>query len=931
MNLATYEFLPWLREGLGNTITEIDTLGLPQVGPVGGRAVLTLQVNINTQPAGTKDFMIVGPADVIGISKDLVIRTEPVNWSTTFASNLLAHIEFYEEDFPWRYSPAKADGNKLRPWISLIVLKEDEFRRNETVVPLPQIELLADPSVLPDFHETWLWAHVQKIESSTLPSDNTVADHIISRLICPRKLEANTRYYAFVVPTFESGRLAGLGKSEKEIIDSKVNSQDPAWGLTPPQTIFPVYYEWFFRTADEMDFEYLASLLEARATDPLVGKKPIDCSKPGFGIPEYGKEFTLYLEGALRAPPSLGMVNISMESAANLADFETRIKQLLDLMNRGTGDPVVTPPFYGQKHIFEKTLSLTEETWIHQLNRNPAYRAVSGLGAKVFRKYQDLYLQKAWEQIESIAEANKIIDAANATLSVCQLLYEKNIIKLPAEEMIAFAGPVHVKVKVKNAKGKESTLFQAFRMSCFNGSVYSEAFRRLISRRGSFRRKLEQNGSRLELETLKKVLIEKTRKPFKLEEPGNYSILVIYRPEFKFTFNLHPFDDRPLAMSGPDFEKVIHDFAAVLQNPPAKEPCEQDVRHELVENINPSLTITRLLSRVLDMPEPGWFNDPLKIKAALAYPDFEDPMYEKLKEVSIDWLAPNLHLIPNNSITLLESNRKFIEAFMVGVNVAMNREMLWREFPTDERGSCFRQFWDVKGIKDINDTASDPAAIVEQYKDISPIHTWKNWNHKTDKENIELDEFGMHNKRCQLPEDEQLVLVIRGDLLKCFPNTTIYAAQASEETAGKKLIITPGAVVKFPQFKAEAGPDLKFIGFDMTIAEAKGTAPGHGWFFVLQETPGETRFGLDIKGPAGSGNLFTWDDASWDLVNGKIITLTDSITQAKVTAFESNLSSTEKNADGSLIIKWGRTSADMAGILYQKPVMIAIHANEMLT
>ena len=90
---------------------------------MGGRAVLTLQVNINTQPAGTKDFMIVGPADVIGISKDLVIRTEPVNWSTTFASNLLAHIEFYEEDFPWRYSPAKADGKKLRPWISLILLE----------------------------------------------------------------------------------------------------------------------------------------------------------------------------------------------------------------------------------------------------------------------------------------------------------------------------------------------------------------------------------------------------------------------------------------------------------------------------------------------------------------------------------------------------------------------------------------------------------------------------------------------------------------------------------------------------------------------------------------------------------------------------------------------------------------------------------------
>ncbi|MCE8428173.1 MAG: hypothetical protein J5U19_07300 [Candidatus Methanoperedens sp.] len=1102
MSLAKYQFLPWLREGLGNTITDIDTLA--QGGTIGGRAKLSLQMNINNQPAGTylfnwdeipgkdserlkdflkqrfdidwvitkieiiekdktikvsfknnflflklnnekteltieiddgrnckliaktendklniyagtKEFMIVGPADVNGFSKDLVIRTEPVDWSTTFSSNLLAHIEFYEEDFPWRYSPARADGDKLRPWISLIVLKEDEFKRNEIVVPLTQIELKVEPLlVLPNYDETWLWAHVQKIESSTLPSDKTVADHIISRLICPRKLEANTRYYAFVIPTFESGRLAGLGKSEDII--KKVKSQDPAWGLTPPQTIFPVHYEWFFRTADEMDFEYLASLLEAKTIDPLVGKKPIECSKPGFGIPDYEDEFTLYMEGALRAPQSMRSVSISKESTANLEDFETRIKQLLDLTNQGTGDPVVTPPFYGQKHIFEKTLSLDKKTWIHQLNCNPAYRAVSGLGTKVFRKYQDLYLHKAWEQLESIVEANKIIDSANTSLAICQLLYEKNIFKLPFEEMIAFAGPVHVKSKVMNANDTISTLFQAFKMSCFNGSVYSGAFRRLTSRRGSFRRKLEQNGSRLDLNTLKKFLIERTSSPFTLLS-DNYKILVINRPT-DFTPS---FDDRRPLDESQDFDHAFKSFAAMLKNPPAKELCEQDIRHSLLENINPSLTITRLLSKTLNMPEANWFNDPLNIKAALAYPDFEDPMVEKLKELSLEWLAPNLHLIPNNSVTIMEPNRKFIEAFMVGVNVAMNQEMRWREYPTDERGSCFRQFWDVKGIKNVYDPAANLAKIVEQFKDISPIHTWKNWNHEIDKEY--LDEFGKHNTRSKLQEDQQLVLVIRGDLLKCFPNTTIYAAEAYEETEvdrTKKLSIRPGSKPKFPAFKVEAGADLKFIGFDLTVAEAKGDATNPGWFFVLQETPGEARFGLDISGPVlptspeqklylfswdkipgndnerlieflmqnfsiewviaaiisktddgktimvnsetnflslklnddktnvtleiddgrtvkfivktenGELNIyqkFTWDNASWDLVSGKKI----SKTETKVTTFEQYLDSTEKNADGSLKRKWGRTSADMAYILYQQPVMIAIHAREMLS
>ena len=120
MSLAKYQFLPWLREGLGNAIpdTQTDTLG--QGGTVGGRAKISMQVKINSQPAGTKEFMIAGPADVIGINKDLVIRTEPVDWSTTFAPNLLAHIEFYEEDLPWRYSPACPAGDKLRPWMSLV-------------------------------------------------------------------------------------------------------------------------------------------------------------------------------------------------------------------------------------------------------------------------------------------------------------------------------------------------------------------------------------------------------------------------------------------------------------------------------------------------------------------------------------------------------------------------------------------------------------------------------------------------------------------------------------------------------------------------------------------------------------------------------------------------------------------------------------------
>jgi len=426
------------------------------------------------------------------------------------------------------------------------------------------------------------------------------------------------------------------------------------------------------------------------------------------------------------------------------------------------------------------------------------------------------------------------------------------------------------------------------------------------------------NGSLLDLEVLKKLIAVKRKKPHVLEDSRKYSLYVIERSEFKYLFR-NNFDDNILSVNETAFAQAFNSFAGIISKPAGKDLCDYDIPHNLAGMINPAFTITSLLQKTLNMSDNNWFSDPLNIRPVLAYPDFEDPMYEKLKELSVEWLAPNLQLIPNNTITLLEPNRKFIESFMTGLNVAMNREMRWREYPTDERASCFRQFWDTRGVKNTN-SGTAPGLISEQYKDISPIHTWKNWS--GDPAKAALDEFGSHQTRMKLTEEEQLVLVIKGDLLKCFPNTTIYAAEALVETYSengqqlKRMRIDPNGVIEFPAFKAEAA-DLKFIGFNLTVAEARGDDNHPGWFFILQETPGETRFGLDSQVPAASAS--SWDDASWSFVNGNYISGDD------------NFSPITNNMTTEEAARWKRSSADMASILYQKPVMIAIHANEMLT
>ncbi len=119
-----------------------------------------------------------------------------------------------------------------------------------------------------------------------------------------------------------------------------------------------------------------------------------------------------------------------------------------------------------------------------------------------------------------------------------------------------------------------------------------------------------------------------------------------------------------------------------------------------------------LVAREVVFPfSPEWLLDPEHLVPAMAYPDFDDPMYEKLRDLSAELFLPNIGLIPPDTITLLKTNPPFIESYMVGLNHEFGRELLWREYPTDERGSYFRQFWGVRGlVVPPADPTADPRA-----------------------------------------------------------------------------------------------------------------------------------------------------------------------------------------------------------------------------
>jgi hypothetical protein len=292
----------------------------------------------------------------------------------------------------------------------------------------------------------------------------------------------------------------------------------------------------------------------------------------------------------------------------------------------------------------------------------------------------------------------------------------------------------------------------------------------------------------------------------------------------------------------------------------------------------------------------------------MAYPEIPDPMFEYLQKISQDFIIPNIREIPENTITLLENNQVFIEAFMAGLNHEMSKELLWREFPTDQRGSYFRNFWDDKDSLSATDEN-------DNNHDILPMNEW-------------ADQLGEHNQRIinEIGEEEAkknfVVLVIRGELLRKYPNTVIFAQKAVTPSGQIRQLSDPGGAgnIRTPIFQGELEPDIALFGFNFTKEEAIGNAQHPaGWFFVLQERPGQINFGMDDSDVIPQTPATEWYDLEW----GHLAPAGGSLNNVH----HIRCSTIRASADTP---PWGTNSAEMAFILYQDPIIFARHAEEML-
>lgn len=913
---ASSIFLPWVRQGAAGAIQNAETLSPTQAG----RVSVPVKLRINNARDVSVTVGLLGPGEVTGLDRQQIIRAEPKAGNTTFESNFLAAIEFDRPDLPWLFTPAKADANgRLRPWLCLVVAKRQPgvSLRSDRTVPLPILEIGAPAKPgdeLPDLAESWAWAHAQISAADAATFDEltrilaTRPELSVSRLLCPRLLQPDTDYLACVVPAFEVGRKAGLNEAVQP-----TDTLAPAWLPTAAKVTLPVFYHWEFRTGQAGDFESLARLLEAREVPPQVGKRPMDVSTPGFKLPATPPPTKiLELEGALRAPLS---AQTPWPDAPRQA-FQQELKKLLNTAAK-QATPLVAPPIYGSvlATVAQVDNAAAPLRWVDELNLDPRQRVIAGLGTRVVQSQQEELMASAWEQMGEIERANQRLRQEQLSFTINTVLHVKHFSRLKEDALLQMAAPAQARIvwadpPSNGAPPKMLSFQQRIANGIVPAAAVGAATRRLtrargaISRRvavqglpgglrmgGSFISKLNRLNDRFSLRTggvvtlnrvsdtipeLAQIVRSERATDRKIvnadgEAPPAKDFRIIAEGEVMPSRRSQPFVDLDNVVARNFRQAAAAQQARInrLRTPEPPKPALQlpFLKVSLLSRLDPAQTLTLRVEATINRTLAPATRAVLAANAdllrpILAAPEFPQPMYEVLRDLSQELLLPGLGHVPPNTVTLLETNAKFVEAFMVGLNTEMGRELLWRGFPTDQRGTYFRQFWE--GLQ----------------PDIEPIDRWGT-------QPLGANLLGPG-------PDENLVLLIRGDLLSRYPNAVIYAAEAIVGNDGKR---EPGPNEKYPIFRGTLQPDVTFLGFDLTPTTAKANP---GWFFIIQEQPTEPRFGFDEEVSFGAR------------------------THVPVAP---NPPAALKLPTGAV---WRKNSAHMAYITRQQPVRLAIHASQMI-
>ncbi len=292
---------------------------------------------------------------------------------------------------------------------------------------------------------------------------------------------------------------------------------------------------------------------------------------------------------------------------------------------------------------------------------------------------------------------------------------------------------------------------------------------------------------------------------------------------------LSPILDRAGALTSDDLrEQMVRlvDPGDLLSISTVPRPRVADVS-PLLQTLAPSRTVRAALDRRLRLGDAvvaeRWRLSP-SIVPIRAAPHFERPMYQALHDYDPDWLVPGLGLLPaDDFVTVLSTNSEFMEAFLVGLSDEMGRELLWRNYPTDQRGTCFRRFWD--------DRQDELAQLIHAF-DHQPLGT-----------HLAVGGTG--------GSDPRAVIVLKSELVRRYPDLIVQAVK-NQGTVQDPVFEAAGSPQQTAEqlFAAHLEPDVALVGVDLSIEELDDPS----WWVLVAEHPSATRFDRprDADLPAGA-------------------------------------------------------------------------------
>lgn len=913
-----------------------------------GRPLLRPRVSVSRTLGGSTErfdvagppLELIGPGDVIGFDRALVAREEPLAGTPNAPAENLACVELTDASLPWQFSRPAADGRPL-PWIVLLVLREDEAKLSGDGA-LPVLE--APAAALPDLSDSWAWAHVEArvADTATGPQADVVADvrsgsqTVISRLLCPRRLAPDSGWIACVVPATNAGVAAGLG--------TRLGAARPfgsPWTLAQAGTVrLPVYHSWRFRTGPAGSFEDLARRVEPLRAAALAGfgARTIDVRRPWphadllEGAPA---SVTVSVQGALRVPGTEAEQE-TWSDRPTQERFATELRDRLDAPARRFGtvsdevdrdDLAVAPPLYGSH--FSGSQEVGPGGWQATLNLQVRHRVAAALGTRYVQQEQEFLMARAWEQLGAIRTANKLLSVGELSSEAAGRAQDKHLAGMAATEMVAFSHPLSATVPFAGA----GTLGSALARSALPDGTASAAFKRLARPGGGLARRAARvraatgggmpdaepviaaglAGQQLLPEAIASVTAVATAEPATVAGDraslSSSSTLVALMQGQATLFAVHAeglqghmatltaaaetaMGDPPVTLAAPSPQLLRGlrrqaDAEALVALPVIAAAFQTDAATaagavlDALQPLGQQLTRARGLIAAPDV-ELRAVTDVRPLRRIMEHPRFGMPIAAELLARWPEWAIPGISGFPPDSATLLETNSPFVEALLVGLNQEFNRELLWREFPTDQRGSAFTRFWPSE--------VDDP--------DVDEIARWR-----PDAALGAHDETGGR---------DLLVLLVRAELLRRFPGTTVLAAKS----VGGLLPDEVTGTWKRPTFLLAIDEQTALFAFDLTEQQARDER----WLFVLREPMRGAQFGFD--GATGVA-LDTWADLTWADVplDGRGFVV------PRVVGSRPPRPGRLTGADPAA---WGRDAADVARISFQRPFQLAISPRRLL-